>query len=154
MRGALTNEKLIGISELDGKEFILKKLNISFIVHFSFDKYSFNHNTFWTHLIYSSISNLFLFLQIFYSKFISYKHSEVNLWFAIYIINWWYPDKLMSIWKKIMKPESNEVRFENVKDMKWYISILIHIILLMLLILNLNWASWATHAINWWCRDV
>ena len=40
-RGALTNENLTGISVLNTKETILKKINISFIVHFCLGKHDF-----------------------------------------------------------------------------------------------------------------
>ena len=47
----MINRKLTGIRVLKVKWSILKKINVSFIVHFSFDKI-FSLNTFWTHLIH------------------------------------------------------------------------------------------------------
>ena len=44
--GAFTNRKLNGISVLNAKGSILKKINISFIIHFCLDKYSFSQDTF------------------------------------------------------------------------------------------------------------
>ena len=49
-RNASTNGKLIGISVLNTKVTILKKINILLIVYFCFSKYSFNLYTFWSHL--------------------------------------------------------------------------------------------------------
>ena len=45
-RGAFTNEKLTGINVLNAKGTILNTINVSFIDHFCFGKYSFNLNTF------------------------------------------------------------------------------------------------------------
>ena len=49
--GASTNRRFIGISMLNAKVTILKKINISFKVHFSLSKYSFSLNTFWTYFV-------------------------------------------------------------------------------------------------------
>ena len=50
-RDASTNEMLIVLSVLKCKETILKKINVSFFVHFCLGKYSFSFNTFWKQLI-------------------------------------------------------------------------------------------------------
>ena len=51
---ALTNGILTGISEVNGMGTILKKINVSFIVHFCLCKYSFSLDTFWkTSFIYT-----------------------------------------------------------------------------------------------------
>ena len=51
LRGASNNEKFAGISILNFKETILKNVNISFIVNFCFDKYSFIFSLF-EHTLY------------------------------------------------------------------------------------------------------
>ena len=45
-RGDLTNGKHTGINVLKAKRTILKKINVSFIVHFYLGKYSFSFHTF------------------------------------------------------------------------------------------------------------
>ena len=50
-RCATTKVKLTGITVLDVKGTALKKIDVSFIVHFCLGKYSLSHDTFWTHLI-------------------------------------------------------------------------------------------------------
>ena len=50
--GVLTSGELTGISMLNAKETIEKKMNVSFIVGFCLGKYSFSLNTSWTHPVY------------------------------------------------------------------------------------------------------
>ena len=44
-RGTSTNEKFAGINFLNAKWSILKKINVSFLFHFCFCKYSFSFDT-------------------------------------------------------------------------------------------------------------
>ena len=50
-RGASTNKKLTKISALNIKRIMLKKINVSFIVHFCFGQYNPSLDAFWTHLM-------------------------------------------------------------------------------------------------------
>ena len=51
-RGASINWKPTGISVLNSKEIIWKKIKISFVLYFYLGKYSLSLNTFWTHLVF------------------------------------------------------------------------------------------------------
>ena len=57
-----TNGKLTGISILNAKGTILKKINVSFIVHFCIDKYSFNLYKF-EHTLYAKVKSNITFLS-------------------------------------------------------------------------------------------
>ena len=58
--GASTNEKFFGITVLNAKRNISKRINVLFIVHFCLGKYSFSHNTFWIYLIFIWVCVLYI----------------------------------------------------------------------------------------------
>ena len=54
-RGAPNSRKLNGMCMFNAKENVLKKINISFIVHFCLVKYSFSFNPFFNTLVFKVV---------------------------------------------------------------------------------------------------
>ena len=93
---------MIRISEMIAKRTFLKKINVSFIVHFCLGKYSFSLDTFWTYFISWKKELMFhsLFISVLVNTVLILIHFKHTLYFEenYHFIHNKYPFSFNTFW--------------------------------------------------------